>query len=111
MKYPNCIFTNTKSTYVNSYLPIENMDIFENNRLPIPNGTIHSSFSFRIDILPYYYKTALDEFGINEPSDANMLQQIKTFLENNKQYSSIYISELTCYHDFEGEVRDTFINS
>jgi hypothetical protein len=72
--------------------------------------TIHSSFSFRIDILPFYYKTALDEVGIDEPSDANMLQQIKTFIENNKQYSSIYISELTCYHDIEGETRDTFTN-
>ena len=109
-KYPNCVFVNTKSTHVHSYLPLENMNIFENNRLPIPQATIHSSFSFRIDILPFYYKTALDEFGINEPSDANMLQQIKTFIENNKQYSSVYISELTCYHDIEGEVRDTYKN-
>lgn len=110
-KYPNCVFVNTKSTYKNSYLPYENMDVFENNRLPIPNGTIHSSFSFRIDILPFYYKTALNEYGIDEASDANMLQQIKTFIEDNKQYSSIYISELTCYHDIEGEERDTFKNT
>jgi len=104
-QYPNCVFVNTKSTYGNSYLPLENMNIFENNRLPIPIGVIHSSFSFRIDILPFYYKTALDKFGIDEPSDAKMLQQIKTFLENNKQYSSIYISELTFYHDIEGEAK------
>lgn len=102
-KYPSCIFANTKSTHVGSYLPNEDMEIYENNRLPIPMGTIHSSFSFRIDILPFYYLTSLTENGVDTPSDANMLGKIKQFLEENKMYSSIYVSKLTCYHDIEGQ--------
>ena len=40
------------------------------------------------------------------PSDANMLQQINNFLKKNKQYSSIYVPELTCHHDIEGEAKE-----
>ncbi len=104
-KYPNCIFANTKSTYNDSYLPIENMEIYPNNRMPLASKTIHSSFSFRIDIIPFYYLTALNENGINIASDGNMLNEIYNFLKKNTQYCSIYVSKLTCYHDFEGETK------
>ena len=107
--YPNCIFINTKSTYVdNTFLPIENMEIYENNRKPLANETIHSSISFRIDILPFYYDT-VDENGNvkgHSASDGFMLDKIKDFIENNDNYSSIYIPELTCYHDNEKELLD-----
>ena len=104
-KYPNCIFANTKSTYINTYLPNNDMEIYENNRPPLSNNTVHSSYSFRLDILPFYYNTSLNENDIILPSDAQMLDNIKNFIENNKKYSSIYISKLTCYHDFEGETK------
>lgn len=98
--YPNCIFSNTQSTYTNSFLPKENFDLYENNRMPLAENTIHSSISFRIDILDSYYTTGEN---MNKPADAMILDEIKEFLENNKQYSSIYIPVLTCYHDIEGE--------
>jgi hypothetical protein len=104
-KYPNCIFANTKSTHVNLYLPSEDMEIYENNRLPYGGGVIHSSFSFRIDIIPFNYITSHNENEINGPADALMLDKIKKYLEENKKYSAIYVSKLTCYHDFEGETK------
>ena len=103
--YPNCIFANTKSTYVGSYLPEEKIEIYENNKLPTGGGMIHSAISFRIDIIPYYYDTAFNENDILGASDFLMLEKIKKYILENKKYSSVYISELTCYHDIEGELK------
>ena len=104
--YPNCIFANTKSTYIGSYLPEETIEIYENNKLPTGGGMVHSSISFRIDILPYYYDTTLNETYILGPSDFLMLEKIKKYILENNNYSSVYISELTCIHDMEGELRN-----
>ena len=104
-KYQNCIFANTQSTYNNSFLPKETFTLYENNRLPLSENTIHSSISFRIDILPFYYTTTFEDIPLTKPSDALLLDEIKKFLENNKEYSSIYIPVLTCYHDIEGELK------
>jgi glycosyltransferase involved in cell wall biosynthesis len=104
-KYPNCIFAHTKSTYLSSYLPLNNIDIYENNSYPMPEQVIHSSLSFRLDIIPYNYFTSFNENDISYPSDYILLYNIYLFLKKNKQYSSIYISKLTCYHDVEGELR------
>jgi len=102
--YPNCIFANTQSTYINSFLPYEKYTLYENNRLPLSVNTIHSSISLRIDILPFYYTTTFEDIFLEKPSDALLLDEIKKFLENNKNYSSIYIPVLSCYHDLEGEL-------
>ena len=103
-QYPNCIFANTQSTYINSFLPNEKYTLYENNRLPLSGKTIHSSISFRIDILPFYYTTRFEDIRLEKPSDALLLDEIKKFLENNKNYSSIYIPVLSCFHDLEGEL-------
>ncbi len=102
-KYTDCIFVNTKSTYGSGYLPNENVAIFRNNRLPIPSGTIHSSFSFRLDIINFNYHTSLTKEGIPAPADSKMLSNIANFLQQNKNFCSIYISKLTCHHDTEFE--------
>jgi glycosyltransferase involved in cell wall biosynthesis len=102
-KYENCIFANTKSTYLGSYLPIEDMDIYENNRIPSEGEVIHSSYSFRIDLIPFIYETALNDTGIDLPSDYIMLNKIKNFINTNTNYKAIYVSKLTCFHDFEEE--------
>jgi glycosyltransferase involved in cell wall biosynthesis len=103
-KYPNCIFANTQSTHIGSILPNISTDIYENNVLPTPCGMIHSSFSFRIDIILNDY---LSIFGNNfihgYPADAAMLQTIKDFILQNNMYCSVYNPVLTCYHDIEGE--------
>ena len=104
--YPHCIFANTQSTYFNITLPKEEENIFyisPNNRLPLSCATIHSSFSFRCDIVPFEYFTSFNEDCSFWYSDAIMLNHIKEYLEQNKEYCSIYMPFLTCYHDFEGE--------
>lgn len=104
LTYENCIFVNTKSTYKNSYLPNNKIkNVSENNLLPEQRGMIHSSFSFRLDVINFYYKTSTQENEITDASDGLMLRDIKSFLLDNKQYSSIYIPILTCFHDLEGE--------
>ena len=103
-KYPNCVFANTKSTYMNSFLPKEDIDLYPNNRMPLSCQTIHSSYSFRIDIIPFYYNTSLTVHGVSYPSDAKMLNDIKQFiLQNETKYTSICNCILTCFHDLEGE--------
>jgi hypothetical protein len=104
-RYNNCIFTCNKSTYENSYLPNNDINIDENNLLPTPCGMIHSSITFRCDIIPYYYYTNKNEDEIKNPADAIMLYMIRDFILKNKQYCSIYIPRLTCYHDIEGELK------
>lgn len=102
-QYENCIFVNTLSTYINGFLPLEKVDIYPNNLLPKPCGMIHSSYSFRIDIMPFYYFTTFNEREIKTPSDAYMLQNIREFIVKNKEYCSIYIPILSCRHDIECE--------
>lgn len=104
-KYPMCVFANTQSTYKDGFLPIQNEvnDIYPNNRMPLSTKTIHSSFSFRMDIIPFYYFTQFEPNGIFVASDANMLDNIHKYIQMHPQYCSIYIPILTCHHDFEAE--------
>jgi len=106
-KYENCIFANTQSSNVsNGFLPVTNeIEIKENNILPEKGKIIHSSFSFRCDIIKYNYYTTFDENGYFAPSDGIMLDNIGNFLLENKQYCSIYNPIFTCYHDRRGETR------
>jgi glycosyltransferase involved in cell wall biosynthesis len=103
--YTNCVFANTQSTYKKSFLPPQNEinSIYPNNRMPLSTKTIHSSFSFRLDIIPFYYLTYSEPVGNFIASDANMLDNIYHFINQNNQYCSIYVPTLTCHHDFEGE--------
>lgn len=103
-KFPNTVFAHTQSTYVNSFLPAHRTEISPNNYLPGPSCQIHSSFSFRCDLIDFMYYTAFTESDIHGPSDADMLGRIRNFVLTNNQYCSIYVSELTCYHDVEGEM-------
>ena len=101
--FTTCVFAYTKSTYRNSFLPRENMQLYKNNRLPLSEATIHSSFSFRIDIIPFNYMTSITH-GTDYPSDAQMLDDIKSFIINSKEkFCSVYNCTLTCYHEVEGE--------
>lgn len=103
-KYPNCVFSNTQSNYGKFYLPMHKVNIYENNYLPTPQGMIHSSFSFRCDIIPFTYKTSFIETDEFEPADLVMLRNIRNFIsESDDAYSSVYVSKHTCYHDTEGE--------
>lgn len=102
--YPQCVFANTRSTYRSSILPSHTVAISENNYLPTPCGMIHSSFSFRCDIIPFSYYTAFCEDAVHGPADADMLGRIKNFiLSTTSGHCSIYVPELTCYHDIECE--------
>ena len=100
-KFQNCVFAFTKSTHITGFLPVEDMEIYQNNKLPEPCQMIHSSFSFRLDVVPFEYYTSFDENSKSEPSDSIMLSRIHRFILENRQYCSIYMPFLTCYHDEE----------
>lgn len=102
---PNCVFAFTKSTYPYQpkYLPIENItSAFPNNLLPRHSNIVHSSISFRCDILTLELFTTHTEAEIRLPSDAMMLEQIREFINKHPEWCSIYIPVLTCHHDEEG---------
>lgn len=104
-KFESCIFVNTLSTYEKNYLPIEKVDknVYPNNLLPKPRGMIHSSFSFRIDIITFNYFTSFKQYEINQPSDVLMLEKIRDFIISHKEYCSIYTPILSCKHEIEKE--------
>lgn len=104
--FPSCVFAHTKSTYKGIYLPnneMDNIEIKPNNHIPKGADVIHSSFSFRIDIIPYYYFTNFYEDNPTEPTDLLMLSSISSFISLHPEYSSIYVPKLTCHHDEEFE--------
>jgi glycosyltransferase involved in cell wall biosynthesis len=103
MNHKNCVFTSSKSTFFNRYLPNLNVNADSIIYPPTPQGMIHSSLSFRCDLINVSYFTSTNEANIAYPSDYLLLSEIKTFLDNNKQYISIFINKLTCFHDTEGE--------
>jgi glycosyltransferase involved in cell wall biosynthesis len=106
-KYENCIFANTQATHPkHKYLPkSNNIIINENNIVPEAGKIIHSSYSFRCDIIKLDYYTTFDKNAYFYPSDAIMLNNIRQFLSENKQYCSIYNPILTCFHDIQGEAK------
>lgn len=98
LNYPHCVFANTQSTYGETkLLPELKIKICPNNLLPSPCGLTHSSFSFRIDIINFNYMTDINN-GINNATDALMLQNVRNFISENKNYCSIYMPFLTCNH-------------
>ena len=104
--YNNCIFSNSKSTCLDFVLPNIDIDVYPNNILPQCSQICHSSISFRIDIIPFYYYSTEIESEIDLPADGKMLNQIQDFIINNPQYCSIFTNKLTCYHDIEGEINN-----
>lgn len=103
--FKNCVFAYTQSTHITGVLPHNNEvnGIYPNNRMPLSCNTIHSSFSFRIDIIPFNYFTQFEPIEPYQCSDAKMLDEIKQFIMDNNYYCSIYIPKLTCHHDVESE--------
>jgi glycosyltransferase involved in cell wall biosynthesis len=101
-KYDNCVFVVTKSTYCNSFLPKFEVSANVNDMILLPRGggMIHSSFSFRNDIMKIYYDTA-DENGLPYPADCEMLSKISDFIKQDTDFCSIYVPKHTCYHDEE----------
>ena len=102
--FSSCVFAHTKSTCNVGVLPgnrYDNIEIKPNNRIPKGGDTIHSSFSFRIDIISYNYFTNFYEDNPTGPSDLLMLSSIHDFIISHPEYCSIYVPKLTCNHDEE----------
>jgi len=120
--YPKCVFVCMKASVdgAEKTLPItvpSTPEVFENNILPTPCSMVHSAFSFRMDVVPFYYRTNLNPI-LNEllgedpirAADGMMLHNIRMFVQNsNGAHTAIYVPKLTCYHDIEQEnlVKDT----
>jgi len=106
-QYDNCVFVNTRSTYQRSFLPKESLGISPNNFIPGGGKCVHSSISFRLDVIDFTYNTVLnrdpDFRECNDPSDAIMLNRIGEFIKGNPRYCSVYVPHLTCFHPVEGE--------
>ncbi len=114
--YPRCVFVCTKAAVddAKKTLPItvpDTPEVFENNILPTPCSMVHSAFSFRMDVVPFYYRTNLNpvfhvlsgEAPI-QAADGNMLHNIRLFVQNSDGvHTAIYVPKLTCYHDIERE--------
>jgi hypothetical protein len=72
---------------------------------------VHSAFSFRMDVVPFYYRTNLNplfhELSGEAPiqaADGNMLHDIRLFVQNSAgAHTAVYLPKLTCYHDVERE--------
>ena len=98
-EFPTCVFVNTQSTYRGGKLPTTaDIDVFPNNRIPRGCDTVHSSYSFKLDIIPYYYVTALSKGRMPTPTDAFMLSSIGKFIEQS-DHTAIYVPKLTCFKD------------
>ena len=87
--------------YVNIYSP--------GNFLPKGNDCFHSTYSFRLDIIPFEYQTIdlMKEEVDYEPADLVMLRNIGRFItESSKskiQWSSICVPHITCFREKEHE--------
>lgn len=103
-KYPMCVFANTKSSCIDDFLPNDIPDTIEikpNNRIANGADTIHSSFSFRIDVIPYNYITNFYDNDKIGPGDYLMIASIRDFVESHTEYCEIYVPVFTCHHDQE----------
>lgn len=105
--YPQCAFVNTLSTYPNgAILPVGvGIIVRPNNFLPRLGNVIHSSVSFRIDLINFEYYTTKDEGQIHEPTDGVMWNNISHSLQLNQYFCSICVPFLTTHHDEEGLAR------
>jgi len=97
-------FICTKSTYMNetNFLPmIETNKKYEEFQ-PKSSGLIHSSTCINFKEIPLRYRDIYAETGeIGLPADADLWERIRVYL-TTKNEKSIYINELTCFHEEEG---------
>ena len=104
-KFPTCVFVNTQSTFKNWVIPPPNLNeipIEPNNYIPKGSDMAHSSYSFRIDTIPYYYVTTVNPSVQRKASDSLMLEAIAGFIRRSAfVYSSIYVPKQTCFHPTE----------
>jgi glycosyltransferase involved in cell wall biosynthesis len=93
-------FIHTCSTYGNSILPNcpINSSIIE--RLPSPEGLIHSSVCINYKTIPLRYRDVYLETLHAVPADLDLWIRMANYIISNK-LKSYLISELTCYHPTE----------
>lgn len=102
-KNPRCVFSYSQAQHISGMLPPIKCEVKPNNRLPAMNELIHSSVTFRCDIIPFDYNTTLDESVPVQVADGDYWNRVTEFLKQNSKYCSIYSSKLTCLHLEEGQ--------
>lgn len=70
----NYVFSYSKSKYMNTMLPIENViRMYDNNLMLRERNLVHSLAYFRIDIILFNYFTTFDESAkFNSPSELDI---------------------------------------
>jgi hypothetical protein len=101
-RYPSCVFSTTRSTYGDIFLPKYVCEIAKDNIFVCGGTIIHSAIVFRCDIIDTKYFITKDENILERPADFLLLEDIGHFIQKNKKYCGVYIPYLTCYHDEEG---------
>jgi glycosyltransferase involved in cell wall biosynthesis len=97
-KYPQCVFANTRAFHCGKLQPRWDDEVSPNNIIPRGCTMVHSSISFRCDIITFEYYTTLDEKGPFKENDADLLDRIGNFVRKNTQYCAISIPIVSCYH-------------
>lgn len=94
----------TKSKYVrngtfiiDTILPLSDSNDEFSSFLPVPHGVVHSSVCVNFKNIPLRYRDILKETGnLGLPSDADLLQRCRDFIEANNLKSTL-INVLTCH--------------
>jgi glycosyltransferase involved in cell wall biosynthesis len=101
----------TKSTYPKQgreYLPIYKGDLKVVDMLPVYKGVVKSSVCWNHSLIPLLPRNVYEEDkNPNEPSDADLWLRMGKYIKENN-LKSIFINELTCYHDTQGYALKTF---
>jgi hypothetical protein len=69
--------------------------------LPLSGGIINSSTCYNYRTLPFKYRNVLEEDNLLIPSDADLWDRMKLYIEQNNLIS-ILINQTTCFHIEEG---------
>lgn len=90
-QFPESVFTYTQALNCGQPMP-STRKLNYDNKLPTPCDVVHSSTSWRLDILPHEYECDSDR-----PGDAFMWERIKAYCISNK-LKTVFVPIITVDH-------------
>jgi len=110
LEFPETIFAYTCGRFINNIIPrqIDDVKIQYDNLPPVGRNLLHSATSWRLDFIDLRYpKINLENVDqaaqevLNTPADALMWERVRKYMAQ-RQYSSMYIPQITVNHLEEG---------